>query len=421
MMKRRSFLLGTGTAVIAAAAVLRESDQGGPYSPYFKSLNSSLQHTGLAAPAMIIDLDKLDANIDQVRNFIRAPKTYRIVVKSLPSLPLLQYIMQRANTNALMAFHQPFLNTIASECPAADVLMGKPLPVAAAARFYRQLKPGKFDPQQQLQWLIDTPQRLAQYQSLAQSLGVKMRLAMELDIGLHRGGFGDSVSLISALDTIAADPAHLEFSGFMGYEAHIAKLPGMQRVLRNAVGSYKEFYTAGKASHPALFSSRLTLNTAGSQTYQLYRDDTFFNDLCAGSGLVMPTDFDIPTLASHRPAAFIASPVLKKYDSVQLAGLEWAAGIFALSNPNRQQAFYIYGGNWQAEYESPAGLKRNAIWGHSSNQEMVNASNRVTLNVDDFVFMRPRQSEFVFLQFGDLVTVRDGAVSDAWPVFQQTS
>lgn len=420
MMKRRTFLLGAGTAAIGTAAVLRESDQGGPYSPYFKNLNHSLQHSGLARPAIIIDLDKVDANIDQVRSFIRTPKTYRIVVKSLPSLPLLQYIMKRADTNALMAFHQPFLNTIASECPTADVLMGKPLPVAAAASFYRELKPGQFDSQKQLQWLIDTPERLSHYQALAQSLGVKMRIALELDIGLRRGGFADSISVAAALDNIAADPTHLEFSGFMGYEAHIAKLPGMQRVLRNTVNNYREFYDAAKASHPTLFSGRLTLNTAGSQTYQLYQDDTFFNDLCAGSGLVMPTDFDIPTLSSHQPAAFIASPVLKKYDSVQLAGLEWASGLFALSNPNRQQALYIYGGNWQAEYESPPGLKRNAIWGHSSNQEMVNASNRVALKVDDFVFMRPRQSEFVFLQFGDLVTVRGGDVSESWPVFQQS-
>jgi D-serine deaminase-like pyridoxal phosphate-dependent protein len=170
-----------------------------------------------------------------------------------------------------------------------------------------------------------------------------------------------------------------------------------------------------------LFSRPVTLNIAGSQTYQLYRDDTFFNDLCAGSGLVMPTDFDMPTLAKHQPAVFIATPVLKKYSSVQVAGLEFASQLFSVGNPNRQQAFYIYGGNWQAGYESPPGLKRNAIWGHSSNQEMVNASNKVTLAVDDFVFLRPHQSEFVFLQFGDLITVRKGEIGESWPVFQETS
>jgi D-serine deaminase-like pyridoxal phosphate-dependent protein len=420
-MKRRTFLLGTGAAAIGTAALLRERNEGGPYSPYFAKLNKTLQSAGLAKPSMIIDLDKMDVNIDEVRTSIHAPKTYRIVVKSLPSVPLLQYVMQRANTQALMVFHQPFLNTIADQFPGADVLMGKPQPIATVATFYEKLKATGFNPQQQLQWLIDTPARLKQYQALAQSLGVKMRVALELDIGLHRGGFSDSNALNSTLDIIAADPAHLEFSGFMGYEAHIAKLPRVNTVWREAVERYHGLYKAAKEHQPDLFGDHLTLNIAGSQTYQLYRDDTFFNDLCAGSGLVMPSDFDMPTLEKHQAAAFIATPVLKQYDSVQVAGLEWASGIFAASNPNRQQTFYIYGGNWQASYENPPGLRRNPVWGHSSNQEMVNASNKVTLGIDDFVFLRPHQSEFVFLQFGDLITVRGGEIGQSWPVFQETS
>lgn len=223
------------------------------------------------------------------------------------------------------------------------------------------------------------------------------------------------------MDLIAEDPAHLQFSGFMGYEPHIVKLPNLETAFRKAKESYHALYNAAKTHRPECFERPVMLNTAGSQTYQLYEDEPFFNDLCAGSGLVMPTDFDMPTLANHQPAAFIATPVLKKYSSVQLSGLEWASGLFAAWNPNRQQAFYIYGGNWQADYENPPGMQHNALWGHSSNQEMVTASNGVQLGVDDYVFLRPRQSEFVFLQFGDLVAVRKGEIQDFWSVFQQTS
>lgn len=420
-MKRRTFLLGTGLAAVGATALLKEDDEGGVYSPYFAKLNKALQRNGIARPSMVIDLDKMDANIDAVRASIQSPKTYRIVVKSLPSMPMLKYIMARANTRSLMVFHQPFLNSVAEQIPGADVLMGKPQPIAAAATFYRKLKAAEFDPERQLQWLIDTPERLKEYRALAQSLGVKMRIALELDIGLHRGGFSNPEQLTSALDVIATDPAHLEFSGFMGYEPHIVKLPSLDTAFRHAKDSYHALYEAAKTHRPELFDGPVMRNIAGSQTYQLYSDEPFFNDLCAGSGLVMPTDFDMPTLAKHQPAAFIATPVLKKYNSVQLSGLEWASGLFATWNPNRQQAFYIYGGNWQAEYENPPGLTRNPLWGHSSNQEMVTASNKVQLSVDDYVFMRPRQSEFVFLQFGDLVTVRRGEISDFWEVFQQKS
>ncbi|NBU78599.1 MAG: DSD1 family PLP-dependent enzyme, partial [Sphingomonadaceae bacterium] len=41
----------------------------------------------------------------------------------------------------------------------------------------------------------------------------------------------------------------------------------------------------------------------------------------------------------------------------------------------------------------------------------------VGLRVEDQVFLRPTQSEFVLLQFGDLLGVRGGKIVEAWPVY----
>ena len=71
-----------------------------------------------------------------------------------------------------------------------------------------------------------------------------------------------------------------------------------------------------------------------------------------------------------------------------------------------------------ARYTSPSGLRTNPLYGHSSNQEMVNGSAATGLAVDDHVFLRPTQSEAVLLQFGDLLTVRGGRLQDRWPVLQ---
>ena len=420
-MRRRTVLLGTGALAVGAAAMLRPRDSGGPYSDYFAALNRELKAQGVARPCLLLDLDRLDANIDQVRASVRAPKTYRVVAKSLPSLKLLEYVMQRAATSALMSFHQPFLSAISAALPDADVLLGKPMPVDAVRRFYQRLGGSRFDPASQLQWLVDTPQRLGEYHALAQTLGTRLRISLEIDVGLHRGGFAEPAALAPALATIAADPQHLELAGFMGYEPHIAKLPGMQSNLAKAKQRYRDFVETARSSHGALFGERTCLNTAGSGTYRLYEDDGFCNDLSVGSALVKPTDFDLATLETHVPAAFIATPVLKHYDRVVIPGLEPASRLFAAWNPNRQQAWYIYGGNWLARYENPPGLLQNALWGHSSNQEMVTGSARVNLEVDDYVFLRPAQSEFVLLQFGDLVAVRNGRIVDYWPVLQQGS
>ena len=81
----------------------------------------------------------------------------------------------------------------------------------------------------------------------------------------------------------------------------------------------------------------------------------------------------------------------------------------------------MYGGYWKAEPVSPPGLATHPIYGHSTNQEMLNGSAEVDLAVDDTVFFRPTQSEFVMLQFGPIAAVRAGQVVDFWEPLPQAA
>ena len=68
---------------------------------------------------------------------------------------------------------------------------------------------------------------------------------------------------------------------------------------------------------------------------------------------------------------------------------------------------------------SPRGLVNNPLYGRSSNQEMLNGPAHTALEVDDYIFLRPVQSEAVMLQFGDLFVVRGDRYVGRWPVFAQ--
>src|SRR6185436_18643201 len=103
--------------------------------------------------------ERLDENIKVLRQSIRPPKQFRVVDKSLPSIQLLRYIFEHADTNRVMSFHQPFLSQVAHQLPGSQILLGKPMPVKSALQFYADLHSG-FEPNRQLQWLIDTPERL---------------------------------------------------------------------------------------------------------------------------------------------------------------------------------------------------------------------------------------------------------------------
>ncbi len=421
-MTRRKLLGGLAVVGAAAtgAALLRPRDEGQPYTPYFAALNDMLRRSGPGYPTLLIDVERLDTNLARVRDSLPAGKQLRVVAKSLPAVGLLQRVMSGLHTNRLMVFHQPHLITLARQFPHADILLGKPLPVTAATAFYRELGATAFVPATQLQWLIDSQDRLLQYRQLAANLGQKLRVNFEIDVGLHRGGLQDPQQLAALLTLVKQSPQQLEVAGLMGYDAHVGKLPAWVETrtasLHQTWVRYRAFNEVLNAHSSAEQRAALTLNGAGSPTFRLHGADSPLNELAVGSCLVKPTDFDLDLLSDLVPAAFIATPVLKATDGLQLPGVARLGPAWAAWDPNRQRTFFIYGGLWLAKPEAPAGLRDNELYGRSTNQAILNASARVPLQVDDHVFFRPTQSEKVLLEFGDLLAVRGAQIETRWPV-----
>ena len=223
-MKRRTLLIAAAGGALGAGALLRPRDVGQDHTEYFRALGTALDVDRQSRPTLVIDRSVLQANIQTLMSHIADRFSYRIVAKSLPSLPLLETVMQESGSNRLMLFHQPFINQVARKIPHADILLGKPMPVAAAQNFYRQFDGGGFRPEQQLRWLLDTPERLAQYDALAQEIGQNMQICIELDVGLHRGGVQDDAQLIQMLDQIQQSP-HLSFQVLWATSRTLSKCP----------------------------------------------------------------------------------------------------------------------------------------------------------------------------------------------------
>ena len=396
----------------------------GAHNAYFSMLNALLRENGSGHPVIVLDLDTLDQNISVLKKKITAPKSFRVVVKSLPCIELIRHVFEIAQTRKAMVFHRPFLNLIAREFPDADVLLGKPFPMQAARVFYRELgETSAFDPSTNLQWLIDTHRRLLQYQQLAHEHCTRLRINLELDVGLHRGGISEPQQLRQFFETIAGDPEHLAFAGFMGYDPHVSRSEKLfiptRKSFARVLKRYEQFIAFLRSEFPDLYTDRLTFNGAGSQTYAHYETINLLNDISVGSALLKPANFDLGSLAIHQPAMFIATPILKKHAGVTIPFLEALAPIMKKLKRTWGTTLFIYGGYWKAVPHSPQGVRTNSLYGRSTNQEMLNAPEDIAVDVDDYIFLRPTQSESVMLQFGDLIVVRGGEVVDRWPVFSQ--
>ncbi len=410
---RRAALIGGGGLIVAGAAAIavRKRDHGGRHDAYFLKLSEALRKARIAHPVLLVDRTRLDHNISAAKATL-APRglPLRVVVKSLPSQGLIDHVAHGMATNRFMVFNGAMLAIMAGR-PDADLLLGKPLPAMQYAEFLDATGP---EAAGRVQWLVDTPQRLKQYAEVAAAREVPLRVNLELDVGLHRGGLADGAAVAEVVELARSLPG-VTVGGLMGYDAHVPKMSDpdaafakSQNVYRVAVEVLQQKLDADPAS--------LTLNGGGSPTYTRHAQGTVANEVSVGSAFVKPADFDLDGLARHMPASFIATPVIKA-GRMELPGNEWLTGPLAFMDPNAARAFFIYGGHWLATPVSPPGLQFSSLYGRSSNQEMLTGSSHVDLKPDDYVFFRPNQSEAVFLQFGDIALFDGEEISGMWPTF----
>jgi D-serine deaminase-like pyridoxal phosphate-dependent protein len=389
---------------------LRAPDLGcGGHEPYFAGLQAALKRAGVAQPTLVIDLTRLTANIAVVRGALAEARLgLRVVSKSLPAPKLLDAVMTGAATDRLMVFGGVMLDDVLTHHPHADVLTGRPLPAAQIADFVRR-HANHPAPAARPQWLVDSPRRLAQYAEIARAAPAPMRINFEIDVGLHRGGLPDLAALAAAVDQALATPC-LKIAGLMGYEPHVLGAASPAAEMAKVQRRYGE--AARLLAEKLGDVSGLTLNTAGSGTYAMHLSDPVANELAVGSAFVMPTHFDLPTLKRHQPAVFIAQPVLKAMDPALFPRRDALTDAFNVLDPNSRRGFFLYGGYGDARPVSPPGLRFSPIFG---GRAMLQGSAKVELAEDDFVFMRPTESEGVLLQFGDIAVYDGGEISAWWP------
>jgi D-serine deaminase-like pyridoxal phosphate-dependent protein len=354
---------------------------------------------------LVLDLDRLNRNLAIAKARVHPGIRVRVVTKSLASLPLLDLVVKRLDATGFMTFSTDLLDVLLSSRPEAEHLLGKPMPVAGAARILDR----HTNAAEQVIWLIDTAERAAQYRDLAQHRGQHLRVALEVDAGLHRGGASPE-RIGTELNALATN-AHFQLDGVMGYEAHLAKLPGILKVLetRRVRRTLLSAHEALIAHNPEGF-----VNTGGSTSFGSYSQSDGVTEVSLGSLLLKPTDFDASAPAGIEPALFIATPILKYLPANPIPGL---GGVGNMLNRNRAD-IAISGGYWKALPVHPEGYGYSRVFGRSSNQEIWAGRPLSTSPVDRIAYLRPTESEAIIPAFNEILVVSGGALVDRWPTIR---
>ncbi|MEE9902826.1 MAG: alanine racemase [Acinetobacter haemolyticus] len=383
---------------------------------YFKQLNLDLKKQGIATPQLIVDEAALKQNIQHVQirlahaQYLKA----RLVVKSLASLDLLKLLSAQINTQRFMVFHQPHIVSILENFADADILLGKPMPAQVVHQFFEQYMEWS---KAKIQWLIDTKVRLQQYLEIAKKYSICLDINIEIDVGLHRGGVQSTQQFTEILALIQQYPQYLKLSGLMGYDAHITKVPAIikkpELAYQSSQQTYANYQQLIQKQFPTLWHDELCFNGGGSPTFSFHTTESVCNDLSFGSMLLKPSDFDHDFLQALQPAVWIAAPVLKVLPFTQLPSMAVLDKL-----PHKCKALFIYGGYWMANYVYPDQAHTHVLYGRSSNQELINVPKNCDTQVDDFVFLRPTQSEAIIPQFSELKLYKQHNF-ERWETFRE--
>lgn len=378
----------------------------------FDHLDTVLRSAGQDRPCLVLDQERFLANLVVARKRVQPGVRIRIVAKSLACLPMLDLALEQLDAIGVMTFSAAMLEALLVQRPDVEHLMGKPLPATAFARILRNYA----NASDQVIWLVDTAHRAAQYVEIAQAQGKTIRVALELDVGLHRGGFAPSE--LAAVIAEIGNLTGLCLEGVMGYEPHLVKLPPpLQRRSRRLVE--QTLRRAADLLGPKVHACHggPLVNTGGSLTFANYGPSQGVSEVALGSVLVKPQDFVLPATEGFSPALFIATPILKYRANNPVPGLEMLS---AMTKWRGKANLSIYGGYWKATPVHPRGYSYSSVFGRSSNQEVWTGPQLTASPVDHFAFLHPTQSEAVIPEFGEILVVGGGGSVKTWPALAVT-
>jgi hypothetical protein len=266
----------------------------------------------------------------------------RLVAKSIPSVGLLAKAIEMCGTTRLMVFHMRFLNDIlesnlhakSKASDPLDILMGVPATPVAVRRFFLGCNATRADCDDRgraVRWLVGSPEDVSALSDVQRELvraGIgltgPLRVVVEVDVGLRRGGVSTSAGLIGLLRAISAvshgsnTGASLQFGGLMAYVGHCTAAPalmgGVEACITEANQVLAKLTNAGKEAFPDLFSlDGIVINGGGSGTIGVLPEDNIaLTEVSAGSILLKPRAFDGQEGSRHfEPALFLAGPVIK--------------------------------------------------------------------------------------------------------------
>src|SRR3954453_22741185 len=348
---------------------------------------------------MVVDLDAFDANADDlVRRAAGTP--IRVASKSVRVPDLLRRVLARDGFQGVLGYTLAEALWLDEQAISDDIVVAYPtVDRGALARLVASPAAAA-----RITLMVDDVAHLDVVDSVRASQAVQVRVAIDVDAGLRKGGqhvgpkrspLHDAGGVLALARAIQARPG-FRLVGAMTYEGQVAgvqdDVPSQRArsavVRRIKTLSLSQLEVRRREMADALAAAGVELefwNAGGSGSVEAAASDPVVTEVAAGSGLLAPTLFDHYQSFDPRPAAFYGLPVTRR-PSAQVATVH--GGGFVASGPSGKDRLPM---PW-----APAGLQLTGLEGAGEVQPPLTGHPAGLLSIGDLVWFRHAKSGELF-------------------------
>ena len=347
----------------------------------------------LDTPVLLVDLDRLEANIRRMARTIvhEAGVRWRPHTKAMKS-PVLARMLLAAGATGITCAKLAEAEVMAA-AGLDDILIANQ--VVGAVKLQRL---ARLSAKAQVIVAIDCDAHVEAMAAAADQHGATYRLVIELDVGMHRAGLEPGPKVIDLARRVAACP-RLKFAGLMTWESHALKLPdadARQRCVAEALGRVNEM--AGQLRAAGLPVP--IVSCGGTGTYWISPFEPGVTEIQAGGGIFCDVHYRDGLGVKHECAMTVLSTVTSRPTSTRII---CDAGRKTMSA--------------DAAVPEPIGLGRIASAGFSAEHgtiELVEPGHRP--QVGDKIEFIVGYSDTTVVLHDELTATRNGVVQAVWPL-----